>query len=186
MKTIYYIYIAGGLALGYLSWSIPITIMALYWSEPARTILLTLLYTPLIVIVAFLLYWVPRYYDSINFELTDSELIVSRGVFWRVKNIVPYNRITNIDIVQGPISRLFNVATLKIQTAGYSGARAVKSAEAVLEYLEDYEEMREYILGRTRSIIPVAVEAGEASLASIIVKLEEIIKILREISRSES
>lgn len=35
--------------------------------------------------------------------------------------IVPYNRITNLDIRQGPVMRILGLSTLSIQTAGYSG-----------------------------------------------------------------
>lgn len=38
--------------------------------------------------------------------------------------IVPYGRITNIDIVQEPLMRALFIYTLKIQTAGYRGQAA--------------------------------------------------------------
>ena len=76
---------------------------------------------------------------------------------------MPYNRITNISVVQGPISRALGLATVRVQTAGFSGATGASSlqvAEAELFYVENAEELVDRIMDRVRRLRPVAVEAA--------------------------
>ena len=74
----------------------------------------------LILIVIFVA-WVRLYYESMWYELRDDEMSWKRGVWFRRTGIVPYNRITNLDVIQGPVMRRLGISTLSIQTAGYSG-----------------------------------------------------------------
>jgi len=52
----------------------------------------------------------------------------------------PYNRITNVDIAQGPLMRFFSFSALRVQTAGYS---AQARAEIVLNGIEDAGDLQE-------------------------------------------
>lgn len=111
-------------------------------------------------IILFILYWVPLYYRSITYRLTITEITWQRGVWFRQTGIVPYNRITNVDIAQGPLMRSFAFSSLHIQTAGYSGQAR---AEIVLNGIEDAGALQEKIMGFVRSARPVAVE-GEPEM----------------------
>jgi membrane protein YdbS with pleckstrin-like domain len=86
---------------------------------------LVLIILSIIVIVPVLVFfaWVGLYYKSMWYELREDEVSWKRGVWFRTTGIVPYNRITNIDIRQGPVMRVLGISTLAVQTAGYSGAR---------------------------------------------------------------
>jgi uncharacterized membrane protein YdbT with pleckstrin-like domain len=70
-----------------------------------------------------------------------------RGVWFQTTGIVPYNRITNIDIRQGPVMRVLGISTLAVQTAGYSG-QAVP--EIRIEGMVHAEELRELIRSLVR------------------------------------
>jgi|GEM_PF-3595233 hypothetical protein len=94
--------------------------------------------------------------------------------------IVPYNRVTNIDITQGPISRILGIATLKIQTAGYSGQQA--RAEIRIEGMEQFEELRELIMGFVKGKKPVAIETHEEDIELKI--LSELVKIRKLLEKS--
>jgi len=99
--------------------------------------------------------------------------------------IVPYNRITNIDIVQGPISRCLGIASIRIQTAGYSARQCGGMlAEIRIEGMEQFEELRELIMGFVRGKKPLAVETYEEDINSKIlnelVKIRELIENLQE------
>jgi len=102
------------------------------------------------VIVIFVLFvvWVRLYYDSMFYELHGDELRWRRGVWFRTTGIVPYSRITNLDIKQGPVMRWLHISTLAIQTAGYSG-QAVP--EIRIEAIEHAEELRELLRNAMRS-----------------------------------
>ncbi|MDD1718897.1 MAG: PH domain-containing protein [Methanoregulaceae archaeon] len=94
-----------------------------------------------VLLVLFLL-WTRLYYASMFYQLREDELSWKRGVWFRATGIVPYNRITNIDIRQGPIMRWLKISTLSIQTAGYSG-QAVP--EIRIEAIVHAEELRELL-----------------------------------------
>jgi membrane protein YdbS with pleckstrin-like domain len=116
---------------------------------------------PIIAILVFTLYWLPLYYRSIRYELTQTEITWRRGVWFRQNAIVPYSRITNVDIVQGPVMRLFGISSLRIQTAGYS---AQPNAELRLDGITDPETLRELIMGFVRSGPGIATESGGAEI----------------------
>jgi membrane protein YdbS with pleckstrin-like domain len=142
---------------------------------------------PFLFMVFFVAFWIPQYYASVSYSFTEGEIAVEKGVWWRHKSTVPYNRVTNIDIVQGPISRRFGVAKVRVQTAGYSatgGGGAV--AEASIFGVKDFEEIRSFILKQVRRLRPVAVEAGVEAAApeepsqQMLAELKKIRKILEK------
>ena len=98
----------------------------------------------LLIIVAFVLVWVQLYYKSIVYHLNDTEMSWKRGVWFRKTGIVPYNRITNIDISQGPVMRLFKISNLQIQTAGNSSGKA--GSEISIIGVEDAEPDRKSVV----------------------------------------
>ena len=100
----------------------------------------------LILIVLFVI-WVRLYYESMWYELREDEMSWKRGVWFHTTGIVPYNRITNLDIKQGPVMRALGISTLALQTAGYSG-QAVP--EIRIEGMEHAEELREILRSLVR------------------------------------
>jgi hypothetical protein len=93
-----------------------------------------------LIVICWYAFWIWKYYESIWFELKDDEVSWKRGVWFRQTGIVPYDRITNIDIYQGPLMRYFGFSLIKLQTAGYSGQY---KAEITLEGIVEAEELRE-------------------------------------------
>jgi uncharacterized protein len=81
------------------------------------------------------------------YELREDEMSWKRGVWFRTTGIVPFNRITNLDVKQGPVMRALGISTLAVQTAGYSG-QAVP--EIRIEGMEHAEELREIIRSLVR------------------------------------
>jgi membrane protein YdbS with pleckstrin-like domain len=139
LKSIYHIYT--------ILVSLPIwfSIAALVLFAPeSATVVIGLIMMPLFVILLFIAYWIPRYYESISYVIDKNGLVAKRGVWFKKTSIVPYKKITNIDIVQGPLSRAFGVSSLKVQTAGYSAASA-SAVEIKMEAIENPEEVRKAI-----------------------------------------
>jgi len=101
-------------------------------------------------VIAILLFsiWTGLYYNSMWYELREDEMSWKRGIWFRKTGIVPYNRITNLDIKQGPIMRALHISTLSIQTAGYSGQAM---PEIRIEAIVHAEELRELIRTMVRS-----------------------------------
>jgi uncharacterized protein len=92
--------------------------------------------------------WTRLYYDTMAYELHEDELRWRRGVWFRTTGIVPYNRITNLDLRQGPVMRRLGISTISIQTAGYSGQVV---PEIRIEAIEHAEELREFLRASVRA-----------------------------------
>ncbi|MCP8305095.1 MAG: PH domain-containing protein [archaeon] len=176
-KRLYFIYLILAIPIGILTWYVPVLIFA-----PFMISLVILI--PILAILIFIAYWIPRYYDTMLYRLDKNEMTWRRGVWFKKTGIVPYNRITNVDIAQGPISRMLGIASLKVQTAGYSAPSSGFGgfAEIRIEGMEEFEELREKIMEFVRGKRPVAVETYEEDINLKI--LEELVKIRELLERS--
>jgi uncharacterized protein len=176
LKSLYRIYLLLFVWLGILTWLIPLVfLIPALWS-----LIITL---PLFVIVILASLWIPRYYLTLVYTFTNAGIVWRRGVLFRQAGIVPYNRITNIDLVQGPIMRRLGISTLKIQTVGYSASSGPRS-EIRIEGADRPEELRGLILGFVRDHRPVADQAwtGQGDSVPLQRVHEELVRIptLRE------
>ena len=148
------------------------------------TILIVIGLAVLGVCVVFACIWAPLYYKSVVYHLNDTEMTWKRGVFFRKTGIVPYNRITNVDIVQGPVMRLFGISHLKIETAG--GGASKSSAEIQLEGISDPEPLRQLIMDFVRGQKPAAAATGteyksqNADLQALLDEVAAIRRLLEE------
>jgi len=172
-KKLYYIYLMLGILLGVLPWYIPVLLLA----PPKITLAISV---PVLAILIFIACWIPKYYDTIAYRLTEKEIVWRRGVWFKKTGIVPYNRITNTDVAQGPISRKLGIGSLKIQTAGYSGQ---PGAEMRIEGIEQFEELRELVMRFVKGERPEAVETYEEEDTELKI-LEELIRIRKLLERS--
>ena len=76
----------------------------------------------LVVALAAILILPRRRYRAWGYNEGEDELAIRRGVWTRVRTVVPFGRVQHIDIAQGPIERRFDLATLILHTAGTRGA----------------------------------------------------------------
>jgi membrane protein YdbS with pleckstrin-like domain len=140
----------------------PAVVVALLVLPLAQAFAITVgLLFPLLVIVSFTSFWIQKYYSSITYILTKDEIIAEKGVWWKRKSFVPYNRIMNINVFQCPIVRHFGLGTVRVQTAGFSsgGSAGGRVAEVVILGVKNFEEIRNIIMGFVKRVKPVAVEA---------------------------
>ncbi|NYT07815.1 MAG: PH domain-containing protein [Methanomicrobiales archaeon] len=131
--------------------------------------------------------WARLYYDSMWYELHDDEMRWKRGVIFRRTGIVPYNRVTNIDVKQGPVMRPLSISTVSIQTAGYSGKGV---PEISIEGIVHAEELRELLRTMVRvcsggdgtgsggTVAPQAMKP--ADLQQVLVEMRAIRALLEE------
>ncbi|MEM1517533.1 MAG: PH domain-containing protein [Nitrososphaerota archaeon] len=156
MVTLYYIYLSIVLA-PILVAGIIVTWLVQIEAPELAFIPAIIFFLPSLVAAVFVAYWAPKYYDSIIYELTSDEIVVKRGVWWKMKHTVPYSRVMSVDIIQGPISRKLGHATVDVHTAGYTGQAGgtsgpgTRRAEASLIHVTNPEELREKILSRVRT-----------------------------------
>ena len=116
-------------------------------------------FIPLIVALAaigFVAYWIPKYYDSISYALEKDEVAVERGVWWKMKQVVPYSRVMSVDVIQGPISRRFGIGSVHVHTAGYTGPAGgsagpgTRGAEATIWGIPNFTEVRDTMISVVR------------------------------------
>jgi uncharacterized protein len=56
-------------------------------------------------------------YERWRWTLTGRALELRHGVIWRQVSAVPYTRLQQIDVEQGPVERRLGIVTLKLRTA---------------------------------------------------------------------
>ncbi|QKD80222.1 PH domain-containing protein [Actinomyces marmotae] len=70
-----------------------------------------------IVILAFLLWMIPRQVRSMGYALAGEHLLWRKGIMWRRMSVIPYGRMQYVDTSQGPIARRLGIAEVKLHTA---------------------------------------------------------------------
>ena len=186
LKSLYLVYLAIVVVGGFLWWMVPVVVFAVLSYEMWIGVVVALsCFGLLLIAVGITLYWIPKFHSSITYVLEDDKITVTRGVWWKTKSFVPYNRITNINIYQGPISRRFGLGKLSIQTAGFSGTSSsgVKVAEAVIFGVKNFEEIKDIINNFVKGLKPQAIEAEAETKPTKDIN-QQILTELRKIRRT--
>jgi putative membrane protein len=104
--------------------------------------------------VSLILYW-----RRFEYRVGDSEIRIDSGIFSRTHRSIPFDRVQDVDIIQGPVARLLGLATVKFET----GASAGKE-EGVLQAvsLDRAEALRELVRARRSGTGTVEIVADEA------------------------
>jgi membrane protein YdbS with pleckstrin-like domain len=173
-RTLFYIYLLSLVFLIFLLADLPVLVFAPIFVG-------TILSAVLLCVLIFVLAWIPKYYTSMLYKLTDHDMTWRRGVWFRKTGIIPYNRITNIDIEQGPISRRLGIASLKIETAGYGGQKT--TAEIRIEGVTHFEELRSTTMGYIQGTKPVGVVGTYEKEDRLLHELVKIRKLLEKSPR---
>lgn len=127
----------------------------------------TITWVVLAIIVDFLLYgivfilwfvvmipiivWIPYAHKALEYTIDDKGVYMRGGVIWKKHVTVPYSKITNVDVAQGPLQRYYSIGTIHVQTAGSAGKQGEK-AELRMSGIRELEKVRNAIMkGLTRS-----------------------------------
>ncbi len=157
-KTVYFIYLAMAAALPIVVTLIPIFVVPALAPQAWREawFFVSLPFLVALAIVLFAAYWVQKYFASITYTLAEGEVLCERGVWWKMKQMVPYGRVMSIDVIQGPISRRFGLGSIQVYTAGYTGPAGGTSgpghrgAEAAIWGVRDFVEIKDAIMEQVR------------------------------------
>ena len=100
------------------------------------------------------------YWTRFEFRVGSDEIRIDSGIFSRTHRSIPFDRIQDVDISQGPIARLLGIAKVKFETGGSSGAG---QDEGVLQAirLERAEQLRALVRAHRPSqgeAVPVSLE----------------------------
>jgi len=115
------------------------------------SVLLGLLF--LVVIISIQIIFTRLFYKSYKYKLTEDGFTKEFGFISKKYVTIPYDRIQNVDIYRGILSRILGLSYVNIQTAGYhsqttSSGFIMGSAEGVLPGVskEDAEKIREQLM----------------------------------------
>ena len=94
-------------------------------------------------------------YGSFRYRFEVKYISVERGVFFKRKSVIPYDRIQNVNVIQGTLERMYGLKSVEIETAG--GSRMVAAgmpalmfsvAEGMIPGVTDPERLSREILSR--------------------------------------
>ncbi|MFH1237493.1 MAG: PH domain-containing protein [Candidatus Aenigmatarchaeota archaeon] len=180
LRKLYYMYLFAGMAIFVLLFIVPFLAFGVY---DALFVIAIFPGIPVLIGFVIALVWIPMYFKTISYRFNHSEMVWKRGVWFRKTGVVPYNRITNVDIDQGPVSRKLGIASIKVQTAGYSAPNA-RTSEIRIDGMTNFDEIRDVIITYVRGQKPIAVETYDKDEpADVVGELVKIRKLLEKRGR---
>jgi membrane protein YdbS with pleckstrin-like domain len=116
------------------------------------------------------------FFSSIRYELDDRYITKSSGILWKQRRMTPLDKITNIDVRQGPFERLFGYGQIWIFTPSTGSL----TPEMLLIGVLTPHEMKGIIVERTEA----ARHPYSAPAAPTLQQSAEVIPLLQEIRNS--
>ncbi len=101
-----------------------------------------------VVVVGLFLTW-----RRFEFRVGTNEIRIDSGILNRLHRSIPFDRIQDVDITQGPLARLLGLARVRFETGGSAGAKQDDGALAAIS-LARAEAIRDLIRAR-RGAVPV-------------------------------
>ncbi len=168
MKLLYTVYFVAGLVLGVFSWLVPLTV---FMFSPA----IYVLYAVTVAGVLLFAYWLPRYYESITYELRRDGVYARSGVWWVKESYVPYVKVNNVVRGWGPLKRALGLVDVSVHTAAMGTPRP----EVILGNLdlETASKVEEKLLER---VVLTPSGGTEGLAAEILRELKRIRKLLEK------
>lgn len=102
--------------------------------------LFLILLLPVAIQVLNIVFYPAVEYRQWTYLITGDRIEIKKGIFFHSTRVIPISRIQHVTIVEGPIARLFGLATVTISTAG--GAFRIEglskaTAAAICDNLKD-------------------------------------------------
>lgn len=158
LRKVYYIYLALAAIAPLVATLVPIFAGATFAPQIWKVAwaFISIPFVVVVAVICFAAYWIEKYCSSIVFTLTTDEVMVEKGVWWKMKQVVPYARVMSIDVIQGPISRRYGIGSVQIYTAGYTGPSGgtagpkSRGAEASIWGVQNFVEIKDTIIEQVR------------------------------------
>ena len=114
------------------------------------------------------------YWTRFQFRVGQDEIRIDSGVISRRHRSIPFDRIQDVDIVQGPLARVLGLAEVKFETGGGEGRR---SEEGVLHSisLQRAEEIRTLVRGSRSAAAPQVYRAEKEPAPVYEMSLERVL-----------
>lgn len=156
-------------------------------------VLVVLIVTIPLAVVYFIVgrFFINRYVERMSCTLTERTLEIRKGLINRVESTIPLEKITDLQMIQGPIMRAMGLHGFKVETAGQSSGP--NGSLVSLIGIVDAPGFREAVLdqrdaqaeGRGRAMTsPAAAAAPELAGESVVGLLTEIRSSLHRVEKS--
>jgi membrane protein YdbS with pleckstrin-like domain len=136
----------------FIGWAITFVIGLTVWIVLlllVDTVAFSLCIVGWLILASLFLLWIPAFYKSLEYFIDSDSVKMNKGVFWKKHVTVPFTKITNLDVTQGPVQRAFDIGTIHVQTAGAGGPEGAR-AELKLLGVRDLDEVKDAIMERVR------------------------------------
>jgi putative membrane protein len=102
------------------------------------------------------------YWRRFEFRVGSDDIQIESGVVSRTHRSIPFDRIQDVDITQGPVARVLGLAKVTFETGG--GSAQSSKADGVIQAitLQRAEQLRELVRARRSSAVPVAAGTDQA------------------------
>lgn len=82
------------------------------------------------------------YIRRIFYEIGNDEIIIRRGILQKKVEIVPFLAITNVSIFRDPIDRIFQLGSIRVETAGFSGEKSPElKIQGIVNFIVIYNSL---------------------------------------------
>ncbi len=170
-----------------ITWAITLILGVIFWLILAFTIdlwIIWILVFSWIVIMIPVIIWIPAAFRALEYYIDDEGVKMKGGVVWKKQVTVPYSKVTNVDVTQGPLQRYYNIGTIHVQTAGAGGKQGEK-AELKINGIRELDKVRDTIIKKVKDSTYQSVRMPDSTEEIQLVKkvsvLEDILKELKEI-----
>jgi len=89
-------------------------------------------------IVVFVMAWIPYYFGNMKYIISDDFVRIQKGAIWKRFITIPFEKVQNVEISQGPIERGYSLGKVLVHTAGYSGQ---SKADGVIKGIKDFQKL---------------------------------------------
>jgi len=175
MKKYWYLWTAFIFIICVFSWSVPATF---FIPRTSLWVYVLCVHVPAIILLGYVLWWIPKFYDSVEFGIEEDGVSSREGVFWKRVAKLPYKRINMVELKQGPLKRVFNLYNVPIHTAAMGQA---STAEITFFDVKSGEAIRASVLERLGELPE---EKRKSAEESILEELRDIKRVLTEYRRS--
>jgi putative membrane protein len=93
-----------------------------YWTwQPVLFLTLFIVTIPIAILYAIIArFFIGRYLANLHCSLTERTLDIKKGIWNKTESTIPLEKITDLQLFQGPIMRYFEIHGFKVETAGQS------------------------------------------------------------------
>lgn len=116
----------------------------------------------MVMVMGVFLYW-----RRFEYRVGANEIRIDSGILNRAHRSIPFDRIQDVDISQGPVARLLGLARVKFETGGSAGDKDDDGALAAIA-LDRAEALRDQVRARRATAVdPAATAEAEAEAAPV-------------------